>query len=159
MLQGQHELTAANASAAILVLADGRYLVQLRDDIDGIWFPGHWGFFGGAVEHGESALRGLQRELIEELALELTELAPFTRMDFDLGCVGGSQVWREYFTAELGTLDPAKLTLGEGRQVQAVTADELLLSRRMVPYDAFALWMHATKVRTAVPTWFTHRDR
>ena len=36
---------AGDAVAAIIVDEDGRYLMQLRDDIPRIFYPGHWGCF------------------------------------------------------------------------------------------------------------------
>ena len=53
---GEHFLTstlplrASDAVAALIVLDDGRYLMQKRDDFPAIWYPGHWGLFGGGVE-------------------------------------------------------------------------------------------------------------
>ncbi|MFL6930718.1 MAG: hypothetical protein ACJ8FK_12480, partial [Xanthobacteraceae bacterium] len=49
-------LSAGDAAAALLVLEDARYLLQLRDDIPPIWYPGHWGLFGGGVDAGEDAV-------------------------------------------------------------------------------------------------------
>ena len=48
-----------NATAAILVLEDGRYLLQLRDNIPEIWYPDHWGPFGGGVNPGEDEIAAM----------------------------------------------------------------------------------------------------
>ena len=42
-----------DAACAIIVLSDGKYLMQLRDDKPEIFFPDCWGLFGGGVEKGE----------------------------------------------------------------------------------------------------------
>src|SRR5262245_60295753 len=60
-------LTPSNAVAALLVLPDGRYVMQLRDLKPHIFYPGHWGLFGGAVDEGEDERQALSRELAEEL--------------------------------------------------------------------------------------------
>lgn len=44
-----------------------RFLMQLRDDIPSILYPGVWGLFGGHLEPGESPEEGLKRELWEEI--------------------------------------------------------------------------------------------
>ena len=51
-----------------LIHFQGRYLMQLRDFKDGIESPGHWGFFAGHIESGESAEQTIWREIKEELS-------------------------------------------------------------------------------------------
>ena len=51
---------------------DGRWLLQLRDDIEGILFPGHWGLFGGHLKKDEKSYDGLKRELMEELGIKVS---------------------------------------------------------------------------------------
>ena len=63
-------LRASSAVAAIVVVDQDRHLMQLRDDIPGIWYPGHWGLFGGAFDTGEEEIAALRRELREELELQ-----------------------------------------------------------------------------------------
>ena len=53
--------------AVAIIHQDGKYLMQLQDDIVGIAYPGVWGFFGGHLEPGELPEAGLRRELIEEI--------------------------------------------------------------------------------------------
>jgi 8-oxo-dGTP pyrophosphatase MutT (NUDIX family) len=57
--------------AAILTVGRG-YALQLRDRDPGIAFPGHWGFFGGEMETGETPLEAIGREVREELGLEIS---------------------------------------------------------------------------------------
>ena len=56
--------------------------MQLRDDIPGIFYPGHWGLFGGAIEKDENFEEALIRELSEELSYEFVSLNYFTKMNF-----------------------------------------------------------------------------
>jgi hypothetical protein len=35
--------------------------------------------------------------------------------------------------------------LGEGQALAPMNAEEILLHKRVVPYDAFAIWMHFTR--------------
>jgi hypothetical protein len=50
----QSALETADASAAIIIVGNGGYLLQLRDDIPGIFYPGHWSCFGGAIHPGKA---------------------------------------------------------------------------------------------------------
>lgn len=56
-----------------VLLVDGRYVMQLRDDKPGIAAPGVWGLFGGSVEVGEEPRVALLREVEEELCIKLND--------------------------------------------------------------------------------------
>ncbi|MFM7436712.1 MAG: NUDIX hydrolase [Vulcanococcus sp.] len=56
------------ATVALAMLErDGRWLMQLRDDVPDIVGPGCWGLFGGHLEPGETPEQALRRELLEEI--------------------------------------------------------------------------------------------
>ncbi len=74
-LTAEDKIQGDDAVAAILVLDDGRYVMQLRDAISRIFYPDHWGCFGGAVNAGEAPLDALYRELNEELETRNSEAA------------------------------------------------------------------------------------
>ncbi len=133
--------------AAIIVFDDGRYLLQLRDDKPGIFFPGHWGLFGGGVDCGEQTLEALRRELGEELGLNAAEPRLLTSFEFDLGPIGLTRIYREFYEVRLPVTIVSSLRLGEGAAFAAYTKDELFTLPRLVPYDAFALWLHANQSR------------
>lgn len=149
-LTSKARLAAVDAVAAILVDADGRYVVQRRDDKPDIFFPGHWGCFGGAVEPGELPLDAMRRELREELELQVDAgaLRYFTRMDFDFAPLGGTTVFRIFYEVRLSAAQASGLRLHEGKAVRHFDPQELLLRERVTPYDAFAIWMHLRAVRS-----------
>ena len=60
----------------VLPYSGDKVLMQLRDDIPAIPFPGHWGFFGGSVKANEHPDDTAVRELQEELGLSTTALTP-----------------------------------------------------------------------------------
>jgi 8-oxo-dGTP pyrophosphatase MutT (NUDIX family) len=140
-------LTTSDAVAAVLVLENQRYLLQLRDDIPQIWYPGHWGLFGGAVDPGEDAVAALRRELREELDLDVTEARHFVRFEFDLTSMGLGRYFRAYYEVPVGLAVFDRLTLREGTEMRALSGDEALALSRMSPYDGFALFLHHHKAR------------
>ncbi len=143
------KLRGDDAVAALIVLPDGRYAVQLRDDIPQIFYPDHWGCFGGAVNPGEPPLDALRRELREELEFEAGEVAEFTRFDFDFGKLGSNQhkCYRIYYVVPVTAQSFSRFVLHEGAEVRAFTGAELLTQPRVTPYDAFAIWMHLNRTR------------
>ena len=53
--------------------ANGKILLQLRDDKPTIRCPNLWGTFGGHLEEGETPLQGVIREIKEELDYDLED--------------------------------------------------------------------------------------
>jgi 8-oxo-dGTP pyrophosphatase MutT (NUDIX family) len=133
--------------AAVIVLDDGTYLLQHRDDIPGIWYPDHWGCFGGAVDEGEEPVAALRRELREELELEFGEAEYFTRFDFDLRRLGAGRYYRNYYVVRVRREQQARLVLHEGQAVKAFPGEVMLRDVRLVPYDAFALFLYHARGR------------
>jgi 8-oxo-dGTP pyrophosphatase MutT (NUDIX family) len=131
-----------DAAAAIIVLDDGRYLMQLRDDTPGIFYPDHWGLFGGALEPDENAEAALRRELQEELDYSPKILTYFTSLEFDFQCLGAGRCVRLFYEIQLLRYGLAGLRLAEGRSMAPLDVADLLLEKRVVPHDSFAIWMH-----------------
>ncbi len=60
--------------ALAMLQRDGRWLMQLRDEIPNIVAPGCWGLFGGHLDPGETPEQALRRELMEEISWQPDEL-------------------------------------------------------------------------------------
>ena len=140
-LEHEGSLTPADAVAAVIVQDNGTYLMQLRDQKPGIFYPGHWGLFGGAIEKGERPEAALWRELEEELHLAPSSIRYLTEFTFDYGSSG--RISRYFYEARMSNIPFNKLMLQEGADVRAFTASDILNRPRIVPYDAFAIWLHA----------------
>lgn len=141
------KLYLANAVAALILVEGQGYLMQLRDERPDIWYPGHWGLFGGAVDPGEEPLAALKRELHEELELEFDRADLFTRFDFDLDPAGLGRYFRSYYLIEIPAAQLSRLRLHEGADMRVFSGDALLKEARVTPYDDFALFLHYTRNR------------
>lgn len=56
-------------SAHAVLLLDGQYILQLRDNKPDIAAPGQWSLFGGMIAEDETPLKSVQREIFEELSI------------------------------------------------------------------------------------------
>jgi len=67
--------------AAALIEEKGRYLITRREE--GVHLGGLWEFPGGKCETGESFESCLQREILEELGVEITQPQFFMTQDHE----------------------------------------------------------------------------
>ena len=118
ILTSEIPLYPGDAACGLIILEDGRYLLQLRDQKADIFFPGHWGLFSGAVDQGEDPLKALYRELEGELHLKIKNGTPFTRLEFDLTYVSLSRYYRMYYEVSLKELELTSLVLNEGKEIK-----------------------------------------
>ena len=142
-------LVPSDAVAAIIVVG-GRYLLQLRDNKHGIFFPARWGCFGGAIDPGETEELALARELHEEIGIELSTglFRYFSRCVTDYSFAGRARLSRCFYEVELTTQQLDYLRLQEGVAMQTVDVEAILTGAiPLTPLDSFALWLHINRVR------------
>jgi len=126
-------------AAAIVVDTSGRLLLQLRDDVPDILYPGKIGLFGGHREGNETFLNCVVREIHEELSYYLPpeRFEPVARrVGLDSEVPGGT-VHAEFFIAREVPVDKLKVT--EGR-LRIVDVNELTeIDNDLTPSARFAL--------------------
>lgn len=135
-------LYPGDAVAALIVLEDGGYLLQLRDQKPDIFYPGHWGLFGGSVDSGEEPVTALCRELEEELNFKAVNPTYFASFVFDLSPVGLGAFYRKCFEVPITHAEQERLELREGAEMKVFPAGEIMMLNRVVPYDSFTIWLH-----------------
>jgi 8-oxo-dGTP diphosphatase len=103
---------------AIAILPyEGKFLMQLRDNIPTILYPGLWGLFGGHIEAGETPEIAVKREILEEIGYQIETPQKF-------GCYNDDRVIRHVFYAPL-TVGIDKLVLGEGWDFGLITPAQI----------------------------------
>ena len=118
---------------------DGRFLMQLRDDIPTILYPGVWGLFGGHLEAGESPEIGLKRELQEEINYEAPSLRHFR-------CYNDDNLSRYLYHVPL--------TVGLEKLVQTEGQDLALLPPAAILQGEY----HSQKINQTRPLGKIHRQ-
>jgi NDP-sugar pyrophosphorylase family protein len=116
-LQQQLKCTTGQGVSTILLDAEGRILLQHRDDKPNIRYPGHWALFGGSIEDGESPYTAARREILEETGYNVENVGLFREF------VQNNK--REFaFAGEIdASLD--ELSLNEGQGMNFVSQQEL----------------------------------
>jgi 8-oxo-dGTP pyrophosphatase MutT (NUDIX family) len=112
----------ANASklpavSLAILFRERRFLMQLRDDIPNIAYPGHWGLFGGHLEPGETPAIGFRRELEEEI-----NYIPEQQNEFR--CYVDEKIIRYIYYAPL-TVPLSDLELQEGWDLGLLTPEDI----------------------------------
>ncbi len=106
----------AEVAIAILYRQD-QFLMQLRDNIPSIIYPGYWAFFGGHLDPGETPEEAVKRELLEEIGYT----PPFISL---FRCYSDSEVIRHVFHAPL-TVELNQLVLTEGWDMGLLTPEQI----------------------------------
>lgn len=103
--------------AIAILYRQGQLLMQLRDNIPGILYPGYWGLFGGHIEPGETPEEALKRELLEEISYAVPEASLF-------GYYPEPHVLRHVFYAPL-TVELDQLVLAEGWDMGLLSPEQI----------------------------------
>lgn len=131
--------------AAIFLTEDGRYLLQLRDNIPTIHLPNNWALFGGRIEAGESEEEALRRELLEELAFKPKDMTRFTEAAYEVPNTGYGPIRKIFYEVPIRASDVPELKLAEGQMLSLFRSDEVFSLHNIVPWDEFALRLHARR--------------
>jgi 8-oxo-dGTP diphosphatase len=105
------------AVAIAILYQEEKFLLQLRDDIPGILYPGQWGLFGGHLESAETPEEGLKRELLEEINYSVQAPIKFR-------CYASDEAIRHVYYAPL-TVSIDQLVLQEGWDMALITPDSI----------------------------------
>jgi len=103
------------------------YLLQLRESVTGVAFPGYWGFFGGAVEEDESFTDAAIRELDEELEFKIRK--EDLKFLFEINSSSGSG---RIFLLKMD-FKTSKLALNEGADMKLFSYDEMKKISKKTP--------------------------
>jgi len=134
--------------AALMVAADGRYLMQLRDEKPGLFVAGHWGLFGGRVEDGETAREALLRELEEELEYTPPEANWFTESAFILPQLSVEKTLKTFFEVPVTEAERSAMVQHEGADMKFFYLEELFEQEKVVPWDLYGVLLHARRDQT-----------
>lgn len=74
-------MSTVHVAVGVVINSEGAICIALRPE--GKHLAGYWEFPGGKVEQGESVFKALQRELKEELAIDIHAAERLTEINFN----------------------------------------------------------------------------
>jgi 8-oxo-dGTP diphosphatase len=131
-------------ACALLIDTFGRFLLQQRDNVPGILYPGKVGLFGGHREEGETYLQCVVREVHEEISFFLAPERFRHLVTYkETVEVTGTTRYGEIFIAR--DIDVKKLNVTEGALL-IMTPDELTAVRpKLSPSARLALMAYLSR--------------
>lgn len=129
------KLEPKDASCCIIAEDNGSLLLQLRDDSPAIFFPNRWGFFGGAIEQGETPKDAVAREVEEELtlAVDKNRFCDCGKIEIQ---ISDFSLFRYFFFLKLSPHEIATIKLTEGKEFGIFSPCEIK-SLQLTPYDEY----------------------
>jgi 8-oxo-dGTP pyrophosphatase MutT (NUDIX family) len=128
-------------AAAVIVIEDGRYLLQLRDEKPGIPLPGHWALFGGGIEPDETPAMALVRELHEELGFRADNYRRLAEAIYRMPSGRLVEMW--FFLVRVSREEIDRMVQMEGAGKDLFSIDQVMTLPRISPWDLSALLFHA----------------
>lgn len=104
-------------SVHIILILDGSYILQLRDNKSTIAAPGQWSLFGGRTKIGETPLQTIKREVYEELSIRPAEYSYLWFTDY-FAPFEGTVIRTWFFASDVTAVWPGH-KLREGKAVRA----------------------------------------
>ena len=140
-LGGEGRLVPRNAAVALIIVDDKHYLLQLRDQKPDIFYPGHWGS-AERLRHRKilpprSTGSSMRSSVLTRRSAAISRTSPST-MDTM------AQFFALFYGVKIAGSVLTHLLFREGAEMRAFPALELLNMPRVVPYDSFAVWLHAS---------------
>ena len=130
------------AVKSLIVDGQGRYLLQLRDNVPTITFPAYWSLFGGALEGLETPINGIKRELYEELGYRPSLIEEFLSYKYSIKKVNIIDREVTIFSSFIDSYEIEELELMEGQSLAFFTILELQKENNVVPLDLSTVLMH-----------------
>lgn len=128
-----------NSVSALIVDEQRRYLLQLRDDVPSIRFPGHWGLFGGSAEPGEALEPALIRELSEELSFEPSKVSQMSEIFYRPAYNQNALYRKTFFVVLVMSPEIGQMIQREGQSMTLHRFEDILRLRKIIPTDLYGI--------------------
>ena len=128
-------------ASAVIIYFKEKILLVLRSNNKKIFYPNHYGLFGGAKEKNETYLGTAKRELLEETNINILKQDIKYLLDINFSFPSSKLINRKIYTYQINDLKKFKKTfiLGEGVSQKFFTYNQIKNLPNIVPYDKLAI--------------------
>ena len=128
-------------ASAVIIYFKKRILLVLRSNNKKIFYPNHYGLFGGAKEKNETYLSAAKRELLEETNVNILKQNIKYLLDINFSFPNSKLINRKIYTYQINDLNKFKkfFILGEGVSQKFFTYNQIKNLSNIVPYDKLAI--------------------
>ena len=128
-------------ASAVIIYFKEKILLVLRSNNKKIFYPNHYGLFGGAKEKNETYLGAAKRELLEETNINILKQDIKYLLDINFSFPSSKLINRKIYTYQINDLKKFKKTfiLGEGVSQKFFTYNQIKNLPNIVPYDKLAI--------------------
>ena len=128
-------------ASAVIIYFKEKILLVLRSNNKKIFYPNHYGLFGGAKEKNETYLGAAKRELLEETNINILKQNIKYLLDINFSFPNSKLIYRKIYTYQINDLKKFKkfFILGEGVSQKFFTYSQIKNLSNIVPYDKLAI--------------------
>ena len=128
-------------ASAVIIYFKEKILLVLRSNNKKIFYPNHYGLFGGAKEKNETYLGAAKRELLEETNINILKQNIKYLLDINFSFPNSKLINRKIYTYQINDLNKFKkfFILGEGVSQKFFTYNQIKNLSNIVPYDKLAI--------------------
>lgn len=128
-------------ASAVIIYFKEKILLVLRSNNKKIFYPNHYGLFGGAKEKNETYLGAAKRELLEETNINILKQDIKYLLDINFSFPNSKLINRKIYTYQINNLNKFKkfFILGEGVSQKFFTYNQIKNLSNIVPYDKLAI--------------------
>ena len=140
------EKTKRGSAAIIIITPQKKFILQHRDDIASIEYPGYWSLFAGWIEVDESPMDTIKRELAEELTKLDGSSPEFGEIKYFSSAMRQDRPWAEHVFCVTVRTPIASLKINEGQGLGEFTFNQCIQLEKIAPHHMKHLIQYRNKI-------------
>ncbi len=146
----QKEKIKRGSATIIIITPHENFILQHRDDIASIEYPGYWSLLSGWIEVDETPMDAIQRELAEELTKLNGSSPEFGKIKFLGSAMRQDRPWTEHVFCVTVYTPIAYLKINEGQGLGEFTFNQCIQLDKIAPHHIKHLIKYRDQIQDIV---------